>query len=141
MRIQETRDATDDVDVVARQLIPDDVDLALDHLPCPHAEVLDRDLVLDPVGLAVDGALGEAGEVHDGFAQGFGRDRPQVDRAPAERPPFDHRRAHAQLRRLDGRFLPGGPGANHEEVVVAAVFHGSNRTTQPAARFTQRAAA
>ena len=56
-------------------------------------EVVDRDLVLDPVALAVDLALGHAGQVEDGLAQRLGRDRARVHADAADHvPPLDDRR-------------------------------------------------
>jgi len=124
VRVDETCDSVDDVDVIPRELVADDVDLAFDHLAGPEPEILHGDVFLEPVAVSVDGPLADAGEVDDGLAEGLRRDRPAVDGDATDRPPLDDRGAPAELRSLDGRLLPGRARADGEEVVVVAVFHG-----------------
>ena len=49
-----------------------------------QVDVLDRDLVLEPIALAVDRALVEPGQVEDRLADRLRRDRPRVDARAAE---------------------------------------------------------
>src|SRR5438093_1983240 len=124
MRVDEARDPGENMDVVPRQLVADDVDLALDHLTRAHGQVLDGDLILDAVAVAVDGALAEPGQVDDRLAESLGRDRSAIDRNAAKLAPFHDRRAPSKLGRLDRRLLPRGAGADDQKFVVEAVVHG-----------------
>jgi hypothetical protein len=125
VRVDEAGGAGDDVNAIPRELVADDVDLALDDLPRPQRKILDRDLLLDAVALAVHGALTEPGEVHDRFAESLRRDRPAIDRDAPELATLDDGDAPAELGRLDGRLLASGPRADDQELVVEAVVHGS----------------
>jgi hypothetical protein len=118
VRIEEAGAPGNDLDVVAEQLVPDDVDLTLDDLLRPVAEILHCDLLLHPVALAVRRPLAHAGQVDDRLAERLRRDRPPVDRHAAELAPLDHRDAMAQLRPLDGGSLPGGAGSDDQKLVV-----------------------
>ena len=107
-RLGEARVALEERHMVAQELVADDAALALDDLARPQREILDPDLLLEPVVLAVDAPLAEAGQVQDGLADGLRGDRAGVDGDPAEMaPPLDERDPLAQLRGLNGRSLPG----------------------------------
>ena len=124
VRPDEVARCPDDRDAVAGELAADDVVLPADHVPGPGGQVGDGDLVLDPVRLAVDLALVDAGEVEDRLAQRLGRDRAGVDADAAEHVrALHHGHPPVQLRGRDGRLLPARPGADHEQVVV---MHGSS---------------
>src|SRR5215210_5701424 len=100
MRILEARRPRQDLDPVASELRADDVDLALDHPARAHRQVLDRDLLLDPVALPVDIALAQTGEVDDRFTQRLGRDRAGVHRDTADLLTLRDPDSLAELRRL-----------------------------------------
>jgi hypothetical protein len=119
VRVGEARAAVVERDVVAEQLVADDAPLALDDLTGAHGEVVDLDLVLEPVVLAVDPALGKPGQVDDGLPDRLGRNGARVDRDAAEVPAaLDERDALVHLRRLDGRLLARGARPDDEEVDV-----------------------
>ena len=107
-RLGEARVALEERHMVAQELVADDAALALDDLARPQREILDPDLLLEPVGRRCPAA--EAGQVQDGLADGLRGDRAGVDGDPAEMaPPLDERDPLAQLRGLNGRSLPGRP--------------------------------
>ena len=116
--VDEARVAVEDGHVVARELVADDVGLALADARRARAQVLHRDVGLDAVALAVDRALAEAGQVQHGLAQRLRGDRPAEDAAPAELLALDDRGAAAELRGLDRGLLARRPGADREEVEV-----------------------
>jgi hypothetical protein len=79
VRVDEARAAGDHGDVVSEELIADDVDLAIDDLAGSQVEILDRDLLLHAIALAVRRPLAQSREVHDRLPEGLRRDRPPVD--------------------------------------------------------------
>ena len=118
VRVDELRGADEQRDVVARELVADDVDLPVDHMRRPGGQVGDRDVLLDPVGLAVQLALGQAGQVEHRLAQRLGRDGAGVDADAAHHvAAFDDRGPMAQLRRGDRRLLAGRSGTDDDHVV------------------------
>ena len=117
--IDEAGGAGDVVDVVALELRADDLDLGLDDLLAEIGQVLDGDALLDGVGLAVDPAVLEAGEVEDGLAQRLGGDGAGVDRDAADDlASLDDADALADLGGLDRGPLAGGPAADDAQVVA-----------------------
>ena len=60
MRIGEARDAGEGLDPVAGELVLEHLDLVVERHAQPHAEVLALDVLLDPVGEAVEAALAPA---------------------------------------------------------------------------------
>ena len=118
VRVDEARAPGNDLDVVAQQLVPHDVDLALDHLLGANAQILHRDHFLHAVAVAVRRPLGHAGEVDDHLTEGLRRDRPPVDRDAAELAPLDEPYAASELRPLDRGLLSGRAGTDDEELVV-----------------------
>ena len=108
--VDEAPGAVQQLDPVAVELAADDLGLAADDVRRTGQQVLDGDVLLDPVVLAVEVAHVHAGQVEDGLAQGLGRDRAGVDADAADHvAALDDRRALAQLGRGDGRLLPPGP--------------------------------
>jgi hypothetical protein len=106
VRIVEVRRAAEDVDVVAQQLVADDLHLAPDDVRGAGQQVADRDVGLDPVTGAVHVALREPGQVQHGLAERFRRDRAGVDTDPAHHvAPLGDRHPLAQLRSGDGGLL------------------------------------
>ena len=119
VRVGERRRALEHAHAVAAQLVGDHVLLVLDHLVRAREQVVDRDLVLHAEGVAVD-ARRAAGQLDDRGAQRLRRHRAGVGRHPAERrAALDQRHALAELRRLDGRALPGRAGADRDQIEVA----------------------
>jgi hypothetical protein len=109
VRILETRRPGQNLDPVASELGPDDVDLPVDHPARPDCEVLDRDLVLDAVALTVDVTVAQTGEVEDRLPEGFGGDRARVYRNAAYLPTLCDADSLPELRGLDRAFWPAGP--------------------------------
>ena len=104
MRVDETCDSVDDVDVIPRELVANDVDLALDDVAGPEPEILDGDVFLEPVAVSVDGSLADPGEVDDRLAEGLRRDRPAVYGDAADRPP-----RRPSFAAWMAAFCPAGP--------------------------------
>src|SRR3972149_456339 len=117
--IDEARVARDQRDAVSRELVADDVDVAVDHVLRPPEEVMDRDLLADAVALAVQAALAHAREVEHGLAQRLRGNRARVRADAADHvPALDHGHAPPELRGLDGRLLPSRTGADDDEIEV-----------------------
>ena len=119
--VDESRRSLQQLDMVSLQLVADDVDLASDDAVRPLAEVLHRDVGLDPVALAVHLPLAHAGQVDDCFSERLGRDRSGVHAHAADHgAALDHGHCSSELRRLDSRALTGRAGPDHDEVDVVA---------------------
>ena len=117
--IDEAGDAVDDVDAVARELGLGDVDLGLDDGLDAEGEVGHGDFFLDPVVHAVDRLVVVAGEVHDGFAHGFGGDGAGVDADAADDGAgLDDGDALLHLGGGHGGTLAGRPGSDDDQVVL-----------------------
>ena len=117
--VDEPRLTEQQVDPVAGELAADHVDLAADHVLGACGQVADRDVRLEPVGLAVELALVQPGEVEDRLAERLGRDRPGVDADPTDHVALlDHGRTPTELGTGDGRLLPTRTGPDDEQVVV-----------------------
>src|SRR5262249_21367555 len=118
LRIPESGGSVDRRHVVALQLRADHLQLARRDGLDPRREVRDRDLVLDGVIAAVEGALAEAGKIEDGLAKSLRRDRAgmETDASDPLLAIHDGDRV-SRLRRRDGSLLAGGPRPDHDEVV------------------------
>ena len=113
------------VDAVAGELVLQHLDLVVERHVQPRHQVVGLDVLLDPVGAAVEAALAPAGEVQHRLAQGLGRDGAGMDRDAADPPALlDHQHRLAELGGLDGGAPPGGAAADDDEVVP-----GSRRAT------------
>ena len=111
--------AGDDRDAVAGQLAAHHVTFLGDHARGSGGQVRDRDLVLDPVGLPVDLALVDAGEIEDGLAERLGGNRARVQADSAKHVgPFHHGDSPVELRGGDRRPLPARPGTDHQQFIV-----------------------
>ena len=117
--VDEPAGAGEQGDVVAGQLVADDVDLAADHVLGAGGQVGDGDVLLDPVTLPVQLALGEAGEIEHRLAQRLGGDGAGVDADPADHvAAVDDGHPAAELGRGDGGLLAAGTGSDDEHVEV-----------------------
>nr|BFF21964.1 hypothetical protein GCM10025730_54850 [Promicromonospora thailandica] len=114
------------LDVVAGELVADHLDLAPDHVLQAGQQVLDGDVLLEPVAGPVHVAHLQTGQVQHGLAQGLGRDGAGVQADTADLvASFDHRDPAAELGGRDRGLLPAGAGADHDEVeVVPGCVHG-----------------
>ena len=75
------------------------------------------DVLLDPVGAAVEAALAPAGEVEHGLAQRLRRDGAGVHRDAADAAALlDHQHGLAELGRLDGGAPAGRAAADDDEI-------------------------
>ena len=72
---------------VAAELMLENLDLVVERFVQAGDEVGRTDILLDPVGAAIEAALAPARQVQHGFAQGLRRDRPGMDRNAADRRP------------------------------------------------------
>ena len=117
--VDEPGGAAEQVDPVALQLRADHLLLAADDEVGAREQVLDGDVLLDPVALAVEPAHRVAGEVEDGLAQGLRRDRAGLRADAADHAaPFDDRDPPAELGGRDRRLLPARTRADDQQVVV-----------------------
>lgn len=120
MGIDKTGLTLDHVDTIAGHLILDDLDFARDHMVGAEGEILDGDVGFHPVAGAVQIALSEAGQIQDGFAQGFAGNGAGIDADPADHLlALDDPDFLSELGGLYGGFLPGRPCADDQEVVVS----------------------
>ena len=69
--IDEGRDAGEELDTIALQLMFVDFDLVANDMVGAQQQVVHGDMLLDLVGSSIDGALPETGQVQNRFAQGF----------------------------------------------------------------------
>ena len=112
----------DQLDIIAPQLVAGDVDLVLDHPVGAKQQILHRDVLFDGIGGAVKFPRTIAAKFERRLAQGLGRDRAEIDAAPAEHgPSFDDRDFLVELGALDRRALPGRPGTDHQKIIVERV--------------------
>ena len=106
-------------DVVAGQLVADDVDLAADHVLGAGGQVGDGDVFLEPVALAVQIPLGETGEIEHRLAQRLGGDGAGVDGDPTDHVgTVDDGDPAAELGRGDGGLLAARAGSDDKHVEV-----------------------
>ena len=84
VRIVERSCCADQLHAVARQLMPDDIDLVADDLVGAEQQILDRDVLLDGVGHAVERRSRKPGQVQNGLAECLAGDGAGVDADAAE---------------------------------------------------------
>ena len=103
---------------IAGELVLQHIDLVVErHVQARH-QVLGGDVLLHPVGAAVEAALAPAGQVEHGLAQCLRGDGAGVDRYAADAPALlHHQDGAAELRRLDGGAAAGWAAADDDEVV------------------------
>ena len=95
------------------------VDFVLDHPIGADQQILDRDVLFDGVGGAIELARAIPGQFEHHLAQGLGRNCAKIDAAPTDHGlPLDHGDFFVELRALDRRPLAGRPGADHQKIVV-----------------------
>ncbi len=118
VRVEEARGADGGLHRIAGELVLQHIDLVVEgHVQACH-QVLGGDVLLHPVGAAVEAALAPAGQVEHGFPQRLRGDGAGVDRYAADAPTFlHHEDGAAELRRLDGGAAAGGATADDDEVV------------------------
>jgi len=131
VRRHKGRRRSDELDIVAHQLMTGDIDLVLDHPVGAKQQILHRDVLLHGVGSAVEFARAVAAELECGLAQGLRRDRAEIDTAATKHGlALDDGDFLVELGALDRRPLAGRPGADHQQIVVERV----SRHTPPHAR-------
>jgi hypothetical protein len=120
VRVEETPGANGGLHRVAGELVLQHVDLVVErHVQARH-QVLGADILLHPIGTAVEAALAPAGQVEHGLAQRLRGDGTGVHRDAADAAaPLDHQDRAAELRRLDRGASAGRPAADDDEVVAA----------------------
>ena len=127
----EPRQPVERVDMVAVELMFEHIDLVIERHMQARFEVLRLDVVLHPVGSAIEAAFAPAGEVEHRFAQGFRRDRAGMDRDAAEPVlAVDDQHAAFELAGLNGGRASGGAGADDDEIVMGGTRHGQPRLGQ-----------
>ena len=109
--------------MVAHQLVACNVDPVLNDLVGAHQQVLNCDVLLDPIRRAVERARAEPGKLEHGLAQGLRRDGAEVDADPADDGGLlDDRHPLVELGALDRGALPGRTGPDHHKIVIVAVI-------------------
>ena len=104
---------------VARELVLEHVDLVVQGLVQAGAQVAAFDVLLHPVGEAIEAALPPAGEIEHGLAKGLGGDGAGVHRDPAHpQPVLDHQHRVSELGGLDGGAATRGSAADHDQFVA-----------------------
>ena len=135
--IGEMGDAVHHFDSVARELRLGDVDFSLDDGLDAEGQVGHGDFFLDPVVDAVERAVVVAGKVQHRFAHGLGGDGAGVDaHAAHHRTGLDDRHALVHLGGGHGGALPGGTGADDNQVVS----DGAHASVSPGVWFSDSAA-
>ena len=121
---------------VAIELVLENGNLVIERYQQSAAQVVGADVLLDPVGLAVEAPFAPAGEIQGGFAQGLGGNGAGVNRDAADAPPaFDHQGGLVQLGGLDGGAASCRAAADDDEVVVVhGLLRLLNSAAFPAAR-------
>src|SRR6516164_4564324 len=114
--------SSDELDIVAHQLMAGHVELVLDHPVGAEQQILHRDVLFHGVGSAVEFSCAVPAKIERRLAQGLRRYSAEIDAASAEhRLSFDDRDLLIELRTLDCGALPGRPGANHQKIVVESL--------------------
>ena len=108
---------SDGLHAVAGELVLQHLDLVVErHVQARH-QVLGGDVLLHPIGAAVEAALAPAGEVEHRLAQRLGRDGAGVHRDAADAAALlDHEHGSAELGRLDRGAAAGRAAADDDEV-------------------------
>ena len=126
VRIEEAGLAARGLHAVAGELVLQHLDLVVERLVQARHQVGGADVLLHPVGAAVEAALAPAGEVEHGLAQRLGRDGAGVDGDPADAAALlDDQNGPADLGGLHGGAAPGGAAADDNHVVI---IHGRRQT-------------
>src|SRR4029453_6576563 len=119
VRIDEGRDAAQQLDTIAQQLGPYDLDLAPDDVLSAGGQVGDGDVALDSVAGPVQITLGHPGQVEHSLAHRLGRDGAGVDADSTYHVPAVYHRCPAtQLGRRNRRPLAARAAADYQQVVV-----------------------
>jgi hypothetical protein len=113
------RRALENLDAVAAKLRANDFRFAGNDGADAEGKILDGNVILATVIIAVESADRVAGELEDGFSDTFAGDRSGVnaDAADHERAVHDGN-ALAEFRGADRAFLPGWAAADYDEVEV-----------------------
>ncbi len=112
----------DELDIIAHQLMAGDVDFVLDHPVGAKQQILHRDVLFDGIGGAVKFPRAIAAKFERRLAQSLGRDRAEIDAAPAEHgASFDDRDFLVELRALDCSALTGRAGTDHQKIIIERV--------------------
>ncbi len=119
MGVLEPRRPVHDLHAVAGELVLQDVDFVVQGLVQAGQQVLGAQVLLHPIGAAIEAALAPAGQVQHGLAQGLGGDGAGVHRDAAHAAALvDHQHGPAELGRLHGRAPTRRPAADDDHVVV-----------------------
>src|SRR5215510_11866043 len=109
VRVEKRCSSDDKIDMVANQLILDNLLLGLDHVIAAHGEIFEGNVFFDPVASSVEVALPEARQEKDSLTQGFTRNRPAVDAdAAGDFLAFHNAYSLANLGGLNSRLLARG---------------------------------
>ena len=110
VRIEEAGHAGEGLHPVAGELVLQHLDLVVERHAQPGAEVLALDVLLDPIGEAVEPALAPARKVEHRLAQRLGRDRAGMHRDAADpQPVLDHQHICPSLAAWIAARRPAGP--------------------------------
>src|SRR5262245_48663866 len=122
VRIEKAGGTTEDVYSVARKVRLCDIDLGLDNVLHAKGEVAYGDLLLYVVVHAVDALILVSREVKHRLTHRFAGNCARVNAgATYALAPFDHGHSLSNLRALNRRTEPGGPGTNDNQIVFLHV--------------------
>src|SRR5580704_14107511 len=119
VRFEKARARIDQFDAVAQELMTQHIDFVTHHRIHPNEKVLQGNLFLHTVGIAIDGVLAIAREVHDRFAHGLAGNSADVNADTADhRPAFHHDDAFTELGTLDSSMMSCRPRADYREIEI-----------------------
>ena len=104
--------------LVAEKVDAEHIDLLLHHVSGTYHEIAHGNVLLDRIGIAVNVALAEPGQVQHGLSQGFAGGAGVDVNAAQHGQPFQYRYTLVEFRRLDCSPLAGRPRTDDNQVVV-----------------------
>ena len=114
----------EDVDAVAHQLVPRDVDFRADDVIDAKQQIAHRDVLFDGVGCAVNAPLTIAREPERSLAKRLARNRAGVDAdASDDRLLLDDGDAFIEFGRLNRGAVTGRSGTDDQQVVIEMRGH------------------
>ncbi len=124
VRIEEARHAMADLHAVAGELMLQHVHFVVQRLVQARPQVLRSQVLLHPVGPAIEAALAPAGEIQHRLAQGLGGNGPGVHRHAAHAAALvDDQHRPAELGGLDGGAPPRGTASDNNQIIGAHAMH------------------
>ena len=116
--VQERGRAGEQIHMVPLQLSAKNLRLGLDHMTCPQAQVVHRDVALDRIAHPIHGFLPQSCQVNYGFAQRLAGNGSRVEADATQHIPlFNNGDFLPQLRSLDRCIMPSRPASDDDDVI------------------------